>query len=185
MTSENNAIIFKVPYADTEILAFLDEKNPLWGLVYNPLKLTAPKPWSNNCLHCQRKKHNYWSRSTQVSVKIMCSCSHFSPRQLEFILPPNYKIREKPDHDGWDVFRIDKELAMDVFHRPNQPPVLIGPTQDFRSVHVRHGIKLLLSARIPSSAETKALLRVLKKATPPKIRTPCWNVIESSARETR
>lgn len=110
----------------------------------------------------------------------MCSCSHFSPNQLEFILPPNYKIREKPNHDGWDVFRIDKELSMNIFCQPNQPPVLIGPTQEFRSVHVRRGIKLLLSARTPSSSETKALLEALKKTTSPKNRTPCWNVIDSS-----
>ena len=177
MTTENNGLIFKVPYADTEILAFLNKKNPPWGLVYNPLKLTHPKPWSSKCVHyCQRKKHNYWSRSTRLSVKILCSCNHFSPNQLEFILPPNYRIREKPDHDGWDVFRIDKELVMNVFCQPDHPPVLLGNVQEFRSVHVRRGIKLLLSARVPSNSETEALLKALKKATPPKNKTPCWNI---------
>ena len=170
-------LAFKIPNTDVEIIAFA-AGTTLRGLVCNPKRLLSPTPWSGACSHCQQGgQDRKWGKAAMEAVRIMCSTKLVPPNAYNWEFSPHHKARGKLNPDGWNITieNPDKNLLLTVIHLNNQPPMLIGLAREFRSEHVRRGIKLILSGRVPADNEVEACMMGLREAKPPVVGTPCWD----------
>lgn len=182
MTTENeektHCLVFSVPYTDVEIVSFIGEKKSQ-GIIYNPLRAVAPIPWSSKCPHCQQGQQKEWKLDIRKALQLICSVKFSAPNNYEFYITHKYRASGQLDLSGWclRVFRSDRKLTMDVIQLTEHLPVFDGPVQDFRSRFVSRGLKLIFSARMPSSNELQACMKGLQEAQPPAVKHPCHALI--------
>ena len=171
-------LAFRVPNSDVEIIAFA-AGTTLRGVVCNPKRLLPPTPWSGECPHCrQGGSDRKWGKAAMEAVRIMCSAKLIPPDVYEWDFSSHYKARGKLNPDGWNVTieQPEKNIILNVIHHNKQPPILIGLAREFRSEHVRRGLGLILSGRVPADNEVEACMRGLREAGPPAAKTPCWEL---------
>jgi len=157
-----NYLAFKVPHTDIEIISFRFNSG-LMGVVYNPLKAIPPSPWLGTCLHCRTGKLCEWGLSARRSIQLLCTAKIMDNDEYELKLPNWYEIRWKINQREM-VLRVlnqNKCLTLNVIKLPGQSPIFDGPKQKFRSIHIDHALKLLLSARVPANNEVTTCLSSL------------------------